>query len=209
MKRFDENEAECLWKELEQKDEFTAAHCRRVSELVEKFAASNGYEAEEVKWLKVGALLHDVGKVCIENEIFDKLKNGEKLTIEERKCVQRHIDNNEWMARYSDMPVVVDNIVKKHHERYDGSGYPSKIFGDLIPHEVRLVSIADYYDTILVGRNHRTPEGMAPFNRDDAIRIMIENAAVRFDPELLAKFIKFVVLEEKNCRAEKAEKTAP
>jgi len=209
MKRFDENEAELLWKEIEQKDEFTAAHCRRVSELIEKFAIANGYAVEEVKWLKLGALLHDIGKVCIAQEVFDKLKNVERLTSEERKIVQRHIENNEWMTQFCDIPAVVENIIRKHHERYDGSGYPNELSGDVIPQEVRLVSIADYYDTILVERSHRIPEGMAPFTRDDAIRILIENAAVRFDTELLAKFIKFVVLEEKNNRQETVGNVVP
>lgn len=190
---FDEQSAALLWEKLKEKDEFTAKHSKRVSKIVKEFAEYLGLDANTVRDLKQAALLHDVGKLEISEDTFRKVKTGKNLSEEDLKIFRTHIRQSHLINDFENVPQIVSDTLMYHHEKYDGSGYPHKLSGESIPFGVRLISIADYYDSILITRHYKTPIGMKPINKDDAIRLMIENAAVRFDPKILAKFISFIV----------------
>lgn len=198
MKILDKAEASRLWEILREKDMFTAEHCRRVQEMVSLFARSLGWNEEDIKWLKIGALLHDMGKVDVPDNIFDKIRKGESLTAEEKKIIKEHAGHTGSIEEYSDVSPIVENILKYHHERYNGSGYPNGLAGEEIPMEVRILSIADYYDSIISQRSHKIPETMKPLNKLDGIKILIDEASLRFAPDIVEKFIKYVILNNES-----------
>lgn len=194
MKILDEAEASRLWENLRDKDNFTAEHCRRVQEIASMFAHSLGWSEEDIKWLKVGALLHDIGKMEVPDYIFEKIRKGESLTSDEKKKIREHAGHTRNIEEYSNVSPIVRNILKYHHERYNGSGYPDGLAGEEIPMEVRILSISDYYDSIITQRSHRIPDTMKPLNKLDGIKILIDEASLRFAPDIVEKFIKNVIL---------------
>jgi len=195
MKHLDKNEAKKLWKILKDKDEFTAEHCRRVQGSIHRFAILLGWKDEDINWLKMGALLHDLGKVDIPDELYEKIRDGEKLTPRDKETIREHAGHTLHIEEYDEIPSIVENILKYHHERYDGTGYPFGLEGDAIPLEVRMLSIADYYDSILNRRPERIPSGMRPMSKEDGIKILIEEAVIRFDPSLVERFIRLILSE--------------
>jgi HD-GYP domain-containing protein (c-di-GMP phosphodiesterase class II) len=197
MKTLDYNEAENLWLKLKEKDPFTAEHTRRVSKMAEKFARELSWKEKDVDELKLAALIHDLGKIEISDDTYDKIRSGEKLTPDELKSVKDHAGHTRQIDHYEHIPSMVIEILNYHHERFDGSGYPYGIKGDNIPECVRILSIADYYDTVMVQRPWKIPEKQKPLNQNDVIKILIDETLRRFDPELVPKFINFVVAESK------------
>ena len=208
MKVLDKAEASRLWEILREKDMFTAEHCRRVQEFASQFAHSLGWNNEDIEDLKIGALLHDLGKIEVPDYIFDKIRKGESLTADEKKIIREHAGHTRNLEEYTDVSPVIENILKYHHERHNGSGYPNGLAGEEIPMEVRILSISDYYDSIISQRSHKIPETMPPLNKLDGIKILIDEASLRFAPDIVEKFIKYVILpneSENNIKNTKEE----
>ncbi|MFP4499236.1 MAG: HAD-IA family hydrolase [Vulcanimicrobiota bacterium] len=178
---------------LKKKDKFTWEHCRRVSRLIERFAENLDFNENEIRELKIAGLLHDLGKLDVPEEIYEKIATGEALTPKERKRVRKHAGHTKYLDKYKNLSRNIGDVLKYHHERYDGTGYPHGLIGDEIPRGVRMLSIADYYDTIINPRPWQVPEKQKPLNREDAIKILIEKSHTRFDPELVVKFIDLVL----------------
>lgn len=193
MKELDQKEIDKLWQMLVEKDRFTAEHTRRVSRLVGEFARKIGWEPEKIEQLQLAGLLHDLGKVDLPDDVFEKIRTGKSLTAEDRQKVRQHTGHVGILKSYQNLPPTVENVLKYHHEKYDGSGYPFKLKGEEIPVEVRMLTIADYYDTIVVQRPHKTPDLQEPLGKEEAIKILIDQTHTRLDPDLTAKFIKLVV----------------
>jgi putative two-component system response regulator len=188
-------EAEKLLKKLEKKDSFTAEHARRVADMVEKFAKGLEWKLSDVRAIKMAGLLHDMGKLDLPDEIFDKIRQGEKLTKEDTARIRSHAGKTDVVENYEKVPQLVKDALMYHHEYYDGNGYPHKIKGTDIPEGVRMLTIADYYDTVVVQRPWKTPELQKPMGKHEGIKILIDESFKRFDPELVTGFIK-IVLEE-------------
>ncbi len=198
MKILDKTEASRLWEILREKDMFTAEHCLRVQKSVSLFANSLGWSEKETELLKIGALLHDLGKLQVPDNIFDKIRKGEKLNDDEKKIVKTHTGHTDMIKDYENVPQIIINILKYHHERFNGSGYPEGLTGAEIPQEVQILSIADYYDGIISQRLHKVPETMKPLNKLDGIRILIDETNSRFAPDIVEKFIKYVILNNES-----------
>lgn len=134
------------------KDDYTHGHSVRVSRLCQGIGRELGLSAEELMTLRVGALLHDLGKVAIPVEILTK--RG-LLTREERSVIERHPAEGarilEGLTGYDE----VCGIVQSHHERLDGKGYPSGAAGRSIPFLARIVAVADTFDAITSRRSYR------------------------------------------------------
>ena len=194
----DEGEALRLWEILWKKDVFTAEHCRRVQGIVSLFARCLGWKEEDIRQLKTGALLHDLGKTEIPDELFKKIKKGEKLSEDEKQLIKEHTENVQLIEEYHEVSPIVVNIIRFHHERYNGTGYPKGLKGEEIPSEVRILSIADYYDTIISQRSHKIPKTMKPLNKLDCIRILIDESNMIFAPDIVEKFIKYVILHNES-----------
>jgi len=132
-------------KALEMRDKETKDHSQRVVELTVTLAKAFGIEGDELVHLRRGAILHDIGKMGIPDEI---LRKGGKLTISERKIVEQHPDYSyELLSQIPFLEKALD-IPYCHHERWDGSGYPRGLKGEEIPLAARIFSVVDVWDAV-------------------------------------------------------------
>ncbi len=165
---------------IESKDEYTLNHCERVADYACALARDVGYDEMTMFWFRMGAVLHDVGKVVVPSEI---LNNPGPLTADERVLMERHAAAGAELLRDIDFPWDVLPMVRGHHERWDGTGYPDKLAGDAIPLAARITCVADVFDALTTDRPYRPA-----YSRDEAIAMMREDSGRHFDPELLERF---------------------
>lgn len=189
-------EAGKLWQELKEKDSFTAEHTRRVADIVKRFALGLGWKEEHVRIIEAAALLHDIGKLNMSDGLFEKIETGERLDKSELQQVKTHIEETGRFRKYRNVPKLILQALKFHHERYDGEGYPLGLKSKEIPMGVRMISIADFYDTVVVQREWKTPELQKPLSEKDALKLLVEESVNRFDPELVKMFFKTVFKKE-------------
>ncbi len=137
---------------IEAKDHYTSGHSNRVAELTYLIAQQMGYDKTFCEKLHIGAHLHDIGKIGIPDGILLK---SSKLTIEEYAVIKTHsiigynmLKNN---PELDDIPV----IIKHHHERIDGNGYPGKLSGNDIPIGSRIIALADSFDAMVTSRPYK------------------------------------------------------
>src|SRR3954471_22345960 len=165
---------------IESQDKHTQGHCERVADISCALAARVGMDPNELFWFRIGATLHDVGKLIIPSEVLNK---PGKLTPEEWELVKRHPMAGVEMLSDVDFPGDTLQIVRSHHERWDGRGYPDAIAGDAIPRSARILCIADVYDALTSRRSYKPP-----IPHEKAMVIMREEAGRQFDPQLFAVF---------------------
>jgi putative nucleotidyltransferase with HDIG domain len=170
---------------IESKDPYTRGHCERVAEYACALAREVGLEDLTMFWFRIGALLHDVGKIEVPTEILTK--NG-PLTAEERSIMERHAAAGAEMLRDIEFPWDVLPMIRSHHERWDGKGYPDQLAGEGIPLVARLLCIADVFDALASDRPYRVA-----FPRDEALAIMQRDVGKAFDPELFDRFLNVVM----------------
>lgn len=169
---------------MEAKDGYTAGHSQRVADTACAIARELGWHHADVEQLRLGALLHDIGKVGISLAILNKPGS---LTPEEREVVCQHPLVGARIL--SSLPGCEDivRIILHHHERHDGSGYPSSTRGDEIPITARIVAIADVYDALTSQRSYR-----AAYSRGEAIAILEESSGSALDPGILEVFLRLI-----------------
>ena len=139
---------------VDSKSPYTAGHSERVALITELIAKQLGLPEDRCRWLKRGALLHDVGKLGISNSILDK---PDKLTDEEFETVKLHAQfTGEILSRIAAFKELADTA-QAHHERMDGYGYPLRLKGDEISLETRIITTADIFDAITAARPYRGP----------------------------------------------------
>ena len=169
-----------FWGEsIEAKDRYTSGHCERVSTYACRLAAEAGLSERELVWFRMGAFLHDLGKTEVPEEILNK---PGRLTDEERAIMERHPVTGDEMLAPVEFPWDIRPMVRSHHERWDGRGYPDGLAGDTIPLSARILRVADVFDALTTARSYRrrlTPE--------EALAIMEEDVG-SFDPEIFALF---------------------
>lgn len=162
-------------------DPETLAHSARVATLSAALGEWLGLSREMARTLYIGGLLHDLGKGVIPAEV---LRKPGKLLPEERRQVEVHPAAGEALMHHvvpEAAPEVVD-IVRHHHERLDGSGYPDGLRGEDVSPAVRIVAVADVYDALISHRPYRPA-----MRREEALRILEEEAfAGRLDPAVVA-----------------------
>lgn len=137
---------------LEAKDKYTEGHSRRVTEYATSICEKMSLAKEYIEDIKLGSLLHDIGKIGIKESVLDK---KEKLTKEEYDHVKTHVLIGEKILTPIIKNETVIKIVRHHHEHIDGSGYPDGLKGKTIPLEARIVAVADAYDALLSERPYR------------------------------------------------------
>ena len=143
---------EVLRKTVEVKDVYTRGHSDRVSEYSLLIGEKLNLPPEQMKTLKIGALFHDIGKIGIPDAILlktDKLTDDEYSEIKNHPAIGAHILSN--ASIFAD----IIPIVKHHHERYDGKGYPARLAGEDIPYLARIVAVADTFDAMTSRRSYR------------------------------------------------------
>ena len=170
---------------IEAKDYYTRGHIERVSALAVSLGEYIGLGKEDQNSLQKGGALHDIGKIGVRDTIL--VKPG-RLTPEEFEEVKRHPEMGEKICRplHSLKPVLP--IIKHHHEKHDGSGYPSGLAGDEIPLLARIMSIVDVYDALTSRRAYR--DAMT-YDQTMAI-LQKETEAGKFDPLLFKQFQELV-----------------
>ena len=159
---------------IEAKDLNTHGHCDRVADLTCEIASHMGVSGQTVFWYRVGALLHDIGKLMTPAELLNK--RG-RLSEEEWSLVRRHPSAGAEMLAAVDFPWDVRPIVESHHECWDGSGYPHGLAGERIPLAARIVCVADVYDVLTSDRSFKRA-----LSHDDALDVMRRDVGRQFDP---------------------------
>jgi len=162
-------------------DEDTGNHIRRVAEFAALLAREVGCSDSWSEALRRYAGLHDVGKVGIPDSI---LKKPGKLTAEEFEEMKSHTLIGADLLRTANLPQMAINIPLCHHERWDGTGYPSGLSGNRIPLEARIVAVVDVYDALRSRRCYKPP-----FDHEKTTGILRESAGCHFDPELVERFL--------------------
>lgn len=167
---------------IDAKDEYTKDHSSSVSRYSVALARAINLPENEIERIKLGALLHDVGKIGIPEVVLTK---PDKLTDEEFKVIQKHPSIGvEKILQPNPLLHDLIPIVKYHHERWDGKGYPCGLKGEEIPLAARIVAIADTYHALISDRPYR--KGMS-FER--ACDILNDGAGIQWDKELVRQFI--------------------
>lgn len=165
---------------IESKDRYTQGHCERVADIACALARVAGIDERTMFWLRVGALLHDVGKLIVPSEILNKTSG---LSYEEWQLMRRHPIAGVELLHGIDFPWDVRPMIRNHHERWDGGGYPDALADEAIPFSARILCIADVYDALTTARSYR-----GPLSHGRALDIMRRDAGRIFDPALLDQF---------------------
>ncbi len=166
---------------VEAKDRYTAGH----SELVSRFAVALGQRiglgAEDCAVLRLGGVLHDVGKIGVPDAVLSK---PGRLTTEEYASMKTHAAIGARIVQGLQVPHGVLEIVRSHHERWDGAGYPDGTAGDDTPFLARLVHVVDVYEAVTARRVYRDP-----MSHDAVLALFEKGAGTDFDPALVEPFL--------------------
>lgn len=166
---------------VEAKDTYTRGHSDRVSEYSVLLGKKLGLSEEDINTLRIGGLFHDIGKIGVPDSILlkeSKLTDNEYSEIKNHPSIGAHILSNATI--FQD----VLPIVKHHHERYDGNGYPGKLKGEAIPYLARIAAIADAFDAMTSKRTYRNSLGL------DIVKSEFEKCkGTQFDPKCADAFL--------------------
>jgi len=165
---------------IEARDPYARGHSSRVTVFAQAMAKRIGLDKDRLSVLRLGALLHDIGKLSVPSAVL--LKRG-PLTVAELCQVRRHPAAGVRMLRSLGAPREILPAVLHHHERWDGAGYPRGKAGEKIPLEARILAIADSFDAMTSTRPYRTPRQV-----EDALAELERCAGTQFDPELVRAF---------------------
>jgi putative nucleotidyltransferase with HDIG domain len=190
---------EALARTIDANSPWTAGHSERVTTIAMAIGRQLGLGADQIDRLHRGGLLHDVGKIGIPSAVLDK---PDKLDAREMALVRAHPVLGARILEPIEAYEDVIGIVRHHHERYDGEGYPDRLAGTGIPFLARVLAVADVYDALVSDRPYRA--GWLP---DLAIRHIQDHAGRHFDPDIVSAFLELVNGEEW-ARIERADAAA-
>lgn len=167
---------------LEAKDKYTGGHSQRVANLATEIAREMNLPPEQVEKISFAALVHDIGKIGISETIINK---NRELTDEEYKSIAAHsaIGQNILTPVLDDEEILL--MVRHHHERYDGEGYPDGLAGEQIPLGARIIAVADMYDAMMSDRSYRKAVGF-----DVTIAELKRQTPAQLDPKVVEAFLK-------------------
>ena len=166
--------------EIEAKDRYTQGHCQRVAELGCAIAKKSGLDEAAMFWFRIGALLHDVGKIVISPDVLNK---PGKLDDAEWEQMKSHTTAGVEMLKDIEFPWDVRPMVESHHERWDGNGYPHRLKGEEIPLIARILTVADVYDALTSVRSYKRA-----LTHQEAMTILRRDVGTMFDPQVFAWF---------------------
>lgn len=183
------NTIELIIATLYAKNEREMSHSKRVSSLCKRFGIALGMNRDEVNQVRIAGLMHDIGKIGIEETILNK-KGA--LTADEWKEVKKHSEiGYRILSSLNEFSEIADHILE-HHEKWDGTGYPKNLKGDDISLQARMINIADAYDAMTGARTYTETR-----SKSDAISELIKYSGSQFDPVLTEIFISKVLNSDK------------
>jgi len=172
---------------LEARDPYTKGHSDRVADYAEKIAIEMGLPKEKMQLLHDASLLHDIGKLGIHDIVLSKKVD---LTAEDWHTIRKHPEIGAEILK----PVSLDKellaVVREHHERYDGTGYPDGLIGSRIEPLAAIVAVADSYDAMISHRGYKEE-----LTKLEAIAQLKANAGTQFDPKVVEAFVRVLVKE--------------
>ncbi|RNC62824.1 MAG: Cyclic di-GMP phosphodiesterase response regulator RpfG [Candidatus Dichloromethanomonas elyunquensis] len=180
-----------LLAKIKQKDLITSSHCGKTSAYALKLGNTVGLIENDLSLLEVSAVLHDVGKIKVPDEILFKPTT---LTVDEYEVIKKHsvwgaeivgdfFKENQIGAGTGDLA----EIIRHHHERYDGGGYPDGLKGDYIPFLSQIISVADAFDAMTSDRTYRKA-----MDKREAAEILKNESGRQFHPSLVEAFIDLI-----------------
>jgi putative two-component system response regulator len=146
--------ASALANAIEARDPYLHGHCERLASLAVRIAEELGVAPEHIETVRLGAILHDVGKIGIPDRVL--LKPG-ALDVEERRIIETHTEIGDKLLEPLDLLAGARPIVRNHHERWDGAGYPDGLAGEAIPVGARIVAVADSVEAMTSRQLYRKP----------------------------------------------------
>lgn len=188
LRQLSKNMVRALVGAIDQKDEYTSGHSNRVGHFSRLLGEEIGLSEAELKMLEWSALLHDVGKIGIRDDV---LKKPGRLTKEEFEHIKEHPVRSYELVRRVPQLAEALNGVHHHHEHYDGNGYPDGLAGDDIPLQARIIQVADIYDALTTTRSYRKA-----FTVEKALSILREEAGKVCDPNLVPRFEALIKREQ-------------
>ncbi|HWQ73280.1 MAG TPA: PocR ligand-binding domain-containing protein [Desulfitobacteriaceae bacterium] len=175
-------------KTLHEKNPREEQHSERVSEICQSIGRVMGFSEIEVNKLKVVGLLHDIGKIAIEEGILNK---PGKLTRKEWNEIKRHPEIGYRILTTSHDMLELADCILAHHERWDGKGYPKGLKGEAIPRVARIIALADSYDAMTSERAYKRA-----LSEEEALAEICKNSGIQFDPEIVKIFLERVLERE-------------
>jgi len=175
---------------IEARDPYTHGHCERLAEMSARMGERLGVPEEQIKALRRAGVVHDIGKVAVPDSIL--LKPG-PLTLDETKVMQKHPVVGERICAPLKTFRLVLPIIRHHHEKHDGTGYPDKLQGEEIPLTARILQLSDVYDALTTDRPYKVA-----FTPEVALDLMGEEAERGWwDRELFEAFREMIRLHHK------------
>ncbi|MEI6972824.1 MAG: HD-GYP domain-containing protein, partial [bacterium] len=170
---------------IAKRDSDTNIHNYRVTLYSVKIGERMGLSPAAMQGLIKGAFLHDLGKIATPDAILHK---PGKLTDEEFRIMKTHVQHGEDIVSGYDWLKDAQDVVRCHHEKFDGSGYPASLTGGNIPLNARIFSVADVFDALTSKRPYKEP-----FSFDTSVKILRESMGSHFDPEVAQLFLDHAV----------------
>ncbi len=167
---------------VEAKDSYTGDHVQNVAQMALDIGRELGLSETELEALRFGAILHDIGKIGIPDAI---LKKPGKLTAEEWKIMREHPAIGERILAPIQHLQEAAKIVRHHHERYDGKGYPDGLCGEAIPLGARILTVVDSYSAIIDRRTYKSAH-----SHNEAAAELRRCAGSQFDPRIVGLFLQ-------------------
>jgi putative nucleotidyltransferase with HDIG domain len=170
------------------KDPYTGQHSKNVARLAEGLALRCGLSEDEAIYIKLGALLHDVGKIGVPGEV---LRKPATLTRDEMAVMRRHVHHGEQALAGVPRMEALREMVLHHHEWWDGAGYPAGLCGEEIPLGARIIAVVDAYDAMTTDRPYRKalPQSVA-------IERLRAGAGTQFDPLIVGHLFDYLAIHE-------------
>lgn len=168
----------------EAKDAYTAGHNYRVAMYALKLGEELGLSLSKLRAIAQGGLVHDIGKLSIPDGILNK---PGKLTDEERVVIEAHPVSGYDMCKRLGFMVDELAVIRSHHEKWNGSGYPDRLAGEEIPLVARITAVADVYDALTSSRSYRKA-----MTHEEAMQVMLRESGRHFDPRCMAAWEKLV-----------------
>lgn len=167
---------------LEMRDFYTKGHSNRVAEYSELIAVELGMKKEHVEIVHIAGHFHDIGKIGVPDYV---LKKEGKLTYEEFEIIKTHSVMGYNVLKNIEGFKIFAKIIKHHHERWDGTGYPDNLKGDTIPMSARIIAVADAFDAMTSNRVYRRS-----LTIEESIKELLKNRWKQFDGDVVDAFMK-------------------